>query len=641
MRRQNVQRPAVTRSGTSSLPTQSDPSATLPKDDEAALRQYQKQIQQIDRILELPVKSLVHIAGNPPGKDDPLGGAAYFPPWLSESVKAPFEKYLPTRSICCDAVLRLWRQRRRFVWLDWTKNPIPDIEQTFLPKDGGDFEQCLTRLDSSTFGPLNPFTAAHIFALLASLGERHAHGGLGFFAFFTMIWSLHRRYPDTLSAGAALEPWEPTAYVTAKCLLPIHRLILHCEKRAGLLEAVEKDVEEIERRLELEDAHSRWRFASALDDLCNRLSELEPLSVAPGAFRSCRKGLEELARTLTKDSRSATFRGQVTECIAAALQSLYGEVEKIRGEAEQVLSGLHQRVGSKLAVDSEEGRFPAWNGDLDVPEKLKFGVPKERENEKEYWIDLQRAYGKAEDLCRETLRLLTKAVAECRSPSTLADCASAFRTLAKNNRKIAVVVLGEVRESARWCRAVLDRESSHLAAGNRTDFDAAELVSALAVAIRWGEVRSPLEIQEGVRKAIEGARPDGSWSPGQPFFAKGRALTIFPGSADIVFTLCMALAEHVEIDTADETLFSFIDWLDRTQVELVPKGFDRTVAGWPSDRARGPRQIDLWTTAFAVQALLRIRELVEHRLWEMCQRRYTVIDKRRRLADIDPVDLGA
>jgi hypothetical protein len=46
------------------------------------------------------------------------------------------------------------------------------------------------------------------------------------------------------------------------------------------------------------------------------------------------------------------------------------------------------------------------------------------------------------------------------------------------------------------------------------------------------------------------------------------------------------------------------------------------------------------TTALAINVLLKVRALVEHRLWEVCQKRFTVSTENKRLRAVFPVDLN-
>jgi hypothetical protein len=67
---------------------------------------------------------------------------------------------------------------------------------------------------------------------------------------------------------------------------------------------------------------------------------------------------------------------------------------------------------------------------------------------------------------------------------------------------------------------------------------------------------------------------------------------------------------------------------------------DPADVGWPADRIRFPG-IHLATTAYSINALVSIRDLIEHRLWELCKDRFTIITDGLTLNSVDPVDLLA
>src|ERR1700746_2059305 len=168
-----------------------------------------------------------------------------FPPWLSnEQPPADGKKYLLTQALCSATLQKIWLQRRRFGGLQTDKerwnslgslqSPITEI---FHPV-ATDFQAYRDRLHSENFGPLNPYTASQVFRSLLYAGESAAHRGIGFWAFFSIMGSLLRKFPEGRVRGAALEPWAPTAYITAKCLFPIERLCNVCERRSRLFSRI-------------------------------------------------------------------------------------------------------------------------------------------------------------------------------------------------------------------------------------------------------------------------------------------------------------------------------------------------------------------------------------------------------------------
>jgi hypothetical protein len=147
-----------------------------------------------------------------------------------------------------------------------------------------------------------------------------------------------------------------------------------------------------------------------------------------------------------------------------------------------------------------------------------------------------------------------------------------------------------------------------------------------------------------------------------PFFSPDGDRGVLPPAADVVWTLVAAIERFPDVEVADEHLFSFLDWLERTQVHLTLKRCDqapaangsstadnssgadaapKTRVGWGLDRVRYPEpRIHLLTTSFAVNALMALRELIEHRLWEICERRFTIVPTDEGLKTMDPVDLS-
>src|SRR5262249_54197632 len=99
-----------------------------------------------------------------------------------------------------------------------------------------------------------------------------------------------------------------------------------------------------------------------------------------------------------------------------------------------------------------------------------------------------------------------------------------------------------------------------------------------------------------------------------------------------------------DVTVADEVLFNYLDWLERTQVELEKVEEEKEkvtrIVGWPSDRLGIGRTIHLATTAFSINALLDLYDLVEYRLWQLCQQRFPAVLVQKGLIEIDPVDLG-
>lgn len=189
-----------------------------------------------------------------------------------------------------------------------------------------------------------------------------------------------------------------------------------------------------------------------------------------------------------------------------------------------------------------------------------------------------------------------------------------------------------------WCRQIVNEESGRASAGNASEFDAAELVHAMAICARAKKMTHS-EVKDAVLKTLHGRQPDGSWAPGKPFYIQNRVLGAWSTTSETIWTLASALVSHPEINDADDALVAFVDWLEKTQQVVQDSAKGRQAVGWSSERFRQPRTVDTWATCNAVNALLPIRTLLEYRLWQICEQNFTVVESFRDLERIDPADL--
>ena len=107
----------------------------------------------------------------------------------------------------------------------------------------------------------------------------------------------------------------------------------------------------------------------------------------------------------------------------------------------------------------------------------------------------------------------------------------------------------------------------------------------------------------------------------------------------MLWTLTSAIERQASVQEADQALFSYVDWLERTR-RTVRCEDGRPATGWSADRVRQPARVHLPTTALNINVLLEVRNIVEHRLWELCQKRFTVPRDGKRLDKVFPVDLN-
>jgi hypothetical protein len=653
-------------------------------DDQA--NSYLARIRQIDKILEGPVKTLIGLTQQQEKRDGEtvLINKVHFPTWISSELHPPEdEDNRLTQALCCGTLQQISRFRRRFSWLD--KDSMEqltairkELVKAFMPEDSRDFKECVTLLSSQTFGGLNPLTASHIFRVLLDEGERAAHSGIGFLAFFAMIWPLSRQFPVRLTAGARIEPWEVTAYATAKCLLPIRRLQEIIEQRAELYDQIARNLSNLSKTKKGTTPRDRWLFKIELDNLSANVSLLSRLAINKKACDTCANSIVRLSNS--EDLDNDKIYDKVLENLSAALTAIKQTSAIVLNDANNIVNCLDKAIVGQLRVKGRELK----NQEGLVAEDAKCGEPlpalkedlqlrfaEEHANNIEYWDDLAGAAKKSVEYCREALIELETAckispelnTAEKDSPNLETRIKSALRQLGNANRNVKDVLNKPVKNAALWCRNVVDREIAHASAENFTDFDPSELVSGIAVAVGWDLMSTKLQVSDAVTKAIAGARKDGSWRSGKPYYSCDHASGIWAMTSDIVWTLTSAIKQFPAVNEADEELFNFVDWLERTQISLPAKTPDiftqsrakqstteqseprkqllDTYVGWPSERLRDRGKIQPGTTALSINALLEIRNLVEYRLWELCNKRFTVLSSDKPLREIAPVDLGA
>ena len=631
--------------------------------EQSDLLPYTKRIDQIDRIIKRPVESLARIfreefAANskvPSTKPRRLD----VPVWVSEHMEAP-QAAIVTSALCCSTLQRLWRLRRRFPAFEKALEKLRES----LPSSGGQsvasqladpfvptfseryIDKYVSFLTSEDFPPPDPLTASQVFWVLLNAGEHRAHTGMGFLAFFLMLWPLRRRFPDRLGAGAAIGSSAPNAWITAKTLAPLFTLGAICRRRATILEQVHGLVDELAKGVDKDKLH---RFAFTLDELTSKLYELSEIAINQQTFRDCAQQLEETS----PDANVETWSHVLTS-LARALHGVGMTANEVLKEASLLVGRgkYFSRVCRALTVP-ERGTLDRLG--LRFPKATFSNSPASEA----FWQDQARAAGEAMEVCKVAFDELRRAAKKCQGIKILAaqDLAgdgrlraglkkavlARLQLLADSNRNVAEAIEAKAGESLEWCHRVLTREIAHVTAKNWTEFDPAELVSSLFVAVVSRKIESPLPVGSALVKVLPGCRGDGSFIAGQPFFSRS-GMGLWAPTSDIVWMLASTIAKHPGIDVADGALEEYLDWLERTRITLSRSkkdGSSERVTGWVSERQLEPRRIDLWATAFAVNALLSIRDLMEFRLGELCARRFTIISERRRLSELEAVDLGA
>jgi hypothetical protein len=623
---------------------------------------YVTKIQQIDRLLQGPVETLSWVATQPWKKGQ-------FPAFISDHTEPQQALNPSTEALCLATLWRLKRLQRRFPGLipgrklhELVDEARKQLEDRFLPREGDPdhIQRSIQMLRSAAFGGLNPLTASHVERVLVETGEAQAHRGIGFLCFFAMVWPLFRHFPNSLDAGARLEPWEPTAYVTANCL---HRTLAIkgiATRRAEALEAIAHNLKHLSSQVQpanKDDRGAQWFFSVQLDQLSANLARLAILAIDRDAVNKCVKTIEKTSAEQTVDGEFDHAFRNVTNEVRDAIVAIGSKTKTTIEESKQLLEFLGDKLVKPLGDLGQPG--VDWSGalpptrDLEDRWGLRF-VNEYLEDVKrraDYLADLASSASDCLTFCQEVYEKLEEASQAClrlskTEPADINELVETLISLARANKDVAGKLQAKIEKAAEWCRSILTREIAQASAGNVSEFDASELISAMSVATRCQLLNSDQEVRDAVAKALLGTEPDGSWKAGRPFYSPDNEFGIWPETSDIVWTLTQAIEQHPDVRVADESLFRYLDWLERTQTQVRPRavkkdGLAQPLKGWPSDRLQHRRKIHLDTTTFTVNALLEIRDLVEYRLWQLCQRRFSAIPVFRGLTKVDPVDLGA
>lgn len=592
-----------------------------------------QRLQQIDRLLEFSVPTLIKVArwSIDQGHSVPL--------YISERTIPPPRHYLLVHAKYSSTIQRLYRAHRRFSWLEPYARTLRELNDE-MPKrlqapnsaDRSSLE-FLRYAASDLFGALNPVTSSEVFWAFIRAGERYAHSGVGFLAFFGMLWSLGRRYPDETEAGASLEPSGPSTTTTANCLIAIDVLCGALRERSRLCHEVAVVLQAMESTAGKRGPQATWRFTFDLDLLASKIFKLSTYSMNGEDFVAAGEDLLQLSRPLRADSETAGVWTSARDRIRRLLLDLDTHQKKVLADAGAVVNELFPKIVERLKPGGAHDELRVYCHRLAESES------------DDYWRDHARAAARAQKLCSDSLATLRaplirfhELVGAAGPPVEL--LVDLFMALSESNRHVADEVQQSVGDNVRWCRRAINDESALGSAGNFTEFDPAGLIAAVSVAQKWDQISRP-EAEDAIKHALMGAHPDGSWRRGQPLFLHERVLGVWPHTPDVVLMLAVAVNAQPAITIADEKIFAFVDWLERTKTQFVWRDGGMHVGGWSSELDRMTRIIDFWNTNVSVNALLEIRELVETRLWQLCERRFTILHSSRRLSDIAPVDLGA
>lgn len=609
--------------------------------------EYQKELdlqverlKKIDQVVMKPVHTLIRVYEEWSEQTEYKTVPTYFTP----QARAPGNAIL-VHAVTCSTLQRLAKQSRRFLWLSKDEKKLlmslnHVVAEPFLPPlDRDDPLAMVAAFEDNVFGALNPLAATEIFWVLIKSGERNAHRGAGFLMFFSIFWSLRREFGRSPGQrGARLDPWLPTASVTAKCLLLIRTLRGIIRKRARLYREVLKTMETLAKNQGGSKQIERWRFTMALERLAGTMHALSEVAINGPLFM---EGAHEIA-ALTQDVRASTPTAPLWDAVRtrmkAILVSLAETDEEVLADAKAVNDYVVGTIVRKLHGDENDRKELSARCTQIHDEHVR------SELREEYWKDLASAAEKAQGDCRLAVQALEAGISEC-APirgdglPDLETFSKVLSGLAKANDDIAKSLYDAVKPNIDWMPNVITQHVAFVSAGNFTHFDPAELLSAISIVERWREDFTEMEARDAIKKAIQGQRPDGSFTTTQPIYLVKRVHGVWPSTPDVGWLLATAAAGMQEVCDADEAIFSFVAWLRKNRIDLPG---DMRRCGWASD-THEEEVIDLWATCVAINALLEIRELVEHRLWQLCEKRFVIRRPHdlKRLDDIDPVDLGS
>jgi hypothetical protein len=604
-----------------------------------------ERLKMVDRVLADPVKSLIYVYADW-AKQGESPKYATMPSYITAEHRDQLPALL-VHAMTCSTMQRVARQRHQHHWLKKQEKDLrslnenvakPFMPPSFDPEKPLDF---IAAFDDHIFGSLNPVAATEIFRVLINSGESNAHSGTGLLMLFGIFWSLHRRHPKTTQVGARLDPWVPTASVTAKCLLLIrdlHQIIMLRQKLYGDMAA---SLKEIAANAGSATQHGRWRVVANLDRLAGTMHALSVVAINRQQFLNASHDVARLAKDAGPETPSGTLWRKAADRVHKVLLNLEETNREVLAETRRINDKVLAEIVTKAATDAGRAELGRHCRQFDVQHLH----PDDRQK---HWDDLQQAATRARDNANEALRALERGIEVCKplhgdDGNEIAAFETVLKGLADTNEVVAEALEKAVQDNVDWILTLIPQHVAFASAGNLTHFDPAEMLSAIAVKERWSRDFTEAEAADAIKKAIDaGQREDGSFSATQPVFLEKRVHGVWPSTADIGWLLAIAARQKKEITTADEGLFRFVEWLERNRIDRPgDKPENPPRSGWSSD-TREEDVIDTWATCSAINALLDIRAIVEHRLWQLCEKRFVVRTKEVLLPldAIDPVDLG-
>lgn len=593
----------------------------------------------VDEVIQKPARTLVRLVSRSLARGSRAGSDGQFTvPLAIDEQKDERETYqggsLLVHAVTCSAVQALYDQERRYPWLDPVRKELKGlhdaIPEAFFHHRALQEKDLLDRVEvlgDQAFGALNPVTAAEVFWVLIRAGERYAHGQTGFLALFSMLWALRRQIHGRFIAGASLGHWRPTVAITARCLLPILQLTRIINRRARLYREAADLCTQLHENEQATNEYQRWKFASALERLSAVLHRLANISIDRKDVESVADALVKLANPIAPE----TAIGPIAEQVRRELRTLFVKLGK---QNASILTGAREATYGfqKELIDilSDDDRRKALRKKCNIQPR---------------WPEQLKAATEANEICAAALEQLERAVTESNqlppeSAFTHEVLVATLDRFAQSNDNVEDILRRAISDNEEWCRSSVTREVAYASAGNDSEFDAAELLSGLVIAQRTEKI-TPAAIEDAVRRSLRSSRSDGSWTSEQPVFVEKHFVGVWPGTADLLFLLSDAVRTRHRLHAADSHLLRYAGLLEARRARKRPAWWKESeeVWGFPSESRED--SIDMWETAMSVRGLLQIREVIEDRLWELCEDRFTIRQPQMELAGLDPVDLGA
>src|SRR6185503_17304569 len=143
---------------------------------------------------------------------------------------------------------------------------------------------------------------------------------------------------------ASIEPWEPTAYVTANCLVPIKTLQSICKKRARLLGTISNNLTRLKTLAPQNDYRKRWQFNLEMDELSGNLARLSELAIVKKEFLESSKFVGTLSDEITIESDNQHTYERVLEKLANTLQVVGNTSLGVLDKAELMLDTIEREI---------------------------------------------------------------------------------------------------------------------------------------------------------------------------------------------------------------------------------------------------------------------------------------------------------